>query len=166
MEAWYSIHAKARQERLAAEHLVRQGYRVHLPMIRAPRRRRGHWDESLEPLFPGYLFIYLDLATHNSAPIRSTRGVVGLVRFGGKIPKVPDDLIEGLLADRTDAEGVIGIHPSPKPGDRVAVVSGPLAGLEAIFLSACGEERANILLELLGREHRVSVPRRQLAPAE
>lgn len=165
MEAWYAIHAKTRQERLAEEHLARQGYRIYLPLIRAPKRRRGHWREVVEALFPGYLFVRLDLDTCNSAPIRSTRGVVGMVGFGGVVPPVPGDLIDGIMAARSDAEGVILARPLPDPGDRVAIISGPLAGLEAIFLSASGEERANILLDLLGRAHRVSVARRQLAPA-
>jgi transcriptional antiterminator RfaH len=50
-----------------------------------------------------------------------------------------------------------------EPGERVRIVSGALAGLEAIFVSSSGQERAQLLLELLGRTNRVVVSPHQLA---
>jgi transcriptional antiterminator RfaH len=165
MEAWYAVHAKARQERLAAEHLTRQHYRVYLPLLRSPKRRRGLWRDAIEPLFPGYLFIRLNLRLHNTAPIRSTHGVTGLVRFGGEPRPVPEELVERLLTAETDPEGTILQEHLFQSGDRVEIASGPLAGLKAVFLAASGQERAHLLLDLLGRNNRVVVSRHQLVRA-
>lgn len=164
MEAWYAIHAKVRQERVAAEHLTRQRYKSYLPLICAPKRTRGRWCEVTEPLFPGYLFVRMDLRRQSTAPIRSTRGVIGMVRFGATTPPVPAALIEPLITAETDGEGAIRRTNAFKAGERVQIVSGPLAGLEAIFVSASGPERARLLLDLLGRSNRILVPSHQLAP--
>jgi len=164
MEAWYAIHTKGRQERVAVEQLTRQHYQAYLPLIRAPKRRRGRWREVVEPLFPGYLFARIDMGAQSTAPIRSTRGVIGMVRFGNKALPVPETLIERLKAAETDGNGVIRKEPLFKSGDRVEIASGPLAGLEAIFMSSSGPERAHLLLELLGRTNRVVLSPHQLVP--
>jgi transcriptional antiterminator RfaH len=165
MEAWYAVHTKARQERLAAEHLTRQHYQTHLPLICLPRRRRGRWHEVVEPLFPGYLFVRLDPGRHNMAPIGSTRGVIALVRFGGSLRPVPEELVEHLQAAQREGAAAIREDHLFQPGDPVEIVSGPMAGLRAIFLASSGRERADLLLDLLGRSNRIAVSQHQLIPA-
>jgi transcriptional antiterminator RfaH len=165
MKAWYAVHTKPRQETVASEHLSRQGFETHAPVILAPRRRRGRWSEVVQPLFPGYLFVRLDLEHQNTAPIRSTRGVTGLVRFGGLPTPVPQGVVERLVAAGTACEGAVRLEYLFQPGDRVEIVSGALAGLEAVFLAASGQERVRVLLEMLGRENRVLLSRHQLVPA-
>ena len=80
-KAWYLIYTKPRQERYARENLERQGYEVYLPLIRDRRRRKGRYVETVDALFPRYLFIHLDQDTDNWSPIRSTFGVSGLGLF-------------------------------------------------------------------------------------
>ena len=161
---WYAIHTKARQEYVAMENLVRQSYEVFLPLIRQSRRRRGRWQAVTEPLFPGYLFSRLDLEADNIAPIRSTRGVAGLVRFGGLPCPVPADVVENLQSLQESEEGVICTATLFQPGDRVSISEGPLAGLEGIFLAASGKERVSLLLDFLGKQQRIDVSRHQIAP--
>lgn len=164
MEAWYAVHTKARQEQLALANLERQHFLGFLPLIRLPRHRRDAWVEVTEPLFPGYLFLRLDPRRDDTAPIRSTRGVIGMVRFGGTMRPVPQALIQGLREIQTDPEGAIRREQLFQAGGRVAIVSGPLAGLEAIFLASTGQQRVRLLLCLLGRETTITIPRDHLAP--
>lgn len=161
---WYAVHTKARNERLAVEHLERQGYRTHLPLIRAARHRRGRWQGTVEPLFPGYVFVRLDLRSDNSAPIRSTRGVIGLVRFGGEPLPVPHAFMRVLHAARGDANDPIDPDHLLRAGDRVTLVEGPMTGLMAIVEAKSGRDRVLLLLELLGRQNRISAARHQVAP--
>jgi len=165
MSQWYAIHTKARQEHIAVDNLQRQDYETFLPLIRQSRHRRGRWREVTEPLFPGYLFTRLDLGSDNIAPIRSTRGVAGLVRFGGRHIPVPGDLVENLIAIQDDMDGLICTATLFQSGDRVAIASGPLAGLEGIFLAASGKERVSLLLDFLGKQQRIDVSRHHVAPA-
>ncbi len=165
MSRWYAVQTKARQERIAREHLSRQGFHVCLPMIRASKRRRGRWQVVAEALFPGYLFIELDLECQNAAPIRSTRGVVALVHCGRNPSPMPDDLMRQLLKLSGGEDSIIESPPPIEPGDRVELVDGAMAGLTAIVQQKTGEKRVLLLMELLGRENRVEVDVDHLVPA-
>jgi transcriptional antiterminator RfaH len=150
---WLLAYTKPRSELLAEENLVRQGFEVLCPMMRAQKLRRRRWSWLEGPLFPRYLFV----GAHEEqawAPIRSTLGVTSLVRFGGLFASVPDGLIQSL---RSAAEGPQITRPVFKQGQKVRIVAGPYASLEAVFDMVDGEERAAVLLDLLGRENRVRV---------
>ena len=69
--------------------------------------------------------------------------------------EVPLKLIEGL---RNAAEEPQAARPLFKQGQKVRIVTGAFATLEAVFDLAEGEERATVLLDLLGRQSRVRVP--------
>jgi len=165
MELWYAVHTKARDEKLAQDNLDRQGFATFLPRIKDARRRRGRWIEVIGPLFPGYLFTQLDLLTQDTSVIRSTRGVLGLVRFGGIPAPVPSGLVEQLMAASASTEGVVRQEHLFQSGDRVEILSGPFAGLPASILAETGRERVELLLELLGRANKVMMSRHQLRPA-
>lgn len=157
---WYLVHTKPRKEKVAEENLQRQNFEVYLPLIQGLRRRRGHWTEVIEPLFPRYLFVHLRFGYDNVYPIRYTMGVDRLVRFGEEPTVVPDQIVDSL---RHSADRNTGLHypngPLFKPGDTVVIDEGPMAGLRAIFLAETGQQRVSILLEMLGRENRVTINR-------
>ena len=163
MKLWYAIHTKPRQEEHAAEHLRRQEFEVYLPKIKQARRFRQRWRDTIEPLFPRYLFIRLDLGSDNVAPIRSTRGVSKLVSFNGLPATVPEPLIDALIESADPDSGLLPPHEDRfKPGATVTIVNGPLAGLEAIFEAHDGEARSIILLELLGKTRQLRINRDHL----
>ena len=151
---WYAVATKSRDEEIAKVNLERQGYLVFLPTISLKKRRRGHWTPVTEPLFPGYLFISLIFGDDDPAPIRSTVGCVGLVRFGQTYTPVPSELITSLQVAADTGSDTLAPFQS---GDAVRLMSGPFVGLEAIFDMAKGGERAQILLEVLGRVQRLVV---------
>jgi transcriptional antiterminator RfaH len=158
MAHWYLLYTKPRQERTALAHLERQGYAAYLPLGRARRRRGSRQVQVLEALFPRYLFVWLDDEKDDWAPLRSTVGAVGLVRFGDLPARAPQHLVEALRA-RADADGV---HALPgthfRPGDRVRVVDGALAGLEGVYAARTGAERVTVLLQLMGHANPVQLP--------
>lgn len=161
---WYLVYTKPRQEQVARTNLLRQGYEIYLPLMRELRRRQGRRLPVVVPMFPRYLFVRLDTRTDNWAPIRSTLGVVSLVRFGHLPARAPEELIR-LLRAREDAEGIQVLPPEYfRPGARVRVTAGGLAGYEGVFLARTGRERVVILLELLGRHTRATVSVRDLEP--
>ena len=170
---WYAVFCKPRGEATAEANLLRQGYSVYLPRLASERRKAGKWVASSEPLFPRYLFLQPRDATHSLAPVRSTLGVTGLVRFGAQPAVVPAALIEELRACEAAAAEGAASNTSPAlrrrepfaPGAQVKFMSGPFAGLEGIFSEASGAERALVLLDLLGRMQQVSVERDWIVPA-
>mgnify|MGYP001814427725 CR=1 FL=1 len=164
MKRWYTVYTKPRQEKVALENLQRQHYEVYLPLIRVRKLIRKRWQEVIEPLFPRYLFVHVDIDEEHTAPIRSTRGVAGLVKFGNRAVPISDQIIDYFLTSADDS-GVIPFRdPAIRPGDKVTVTTGPLHGVEAIYDADTGEDRAMILIEVLGRINKVSVPRKDINP--
>lgn len=156
---WFVVVTKPRQEHVALENLERQGYRCFLPMAENPYQRRSRKHHVIvEPLFPRYMFLHAVAELQNLAPVRSTLGVVSMVRFGTELAVVPDEVIAGIEARMDKASGLVKIEPVPvEAGDRVRVFDGPLAGVDGIVAEKNGENRAIILMELLGRPTRVEL---------
>ena len=166
IERWYAVCCKPRQESVAEENLLRQGFQVYLPRIRIRQRRRRQWIDAVEVLFPRYIFIRVDPLQRSTASVRSTRGVVGMVRFGGQPAVVPDKIMDALR-QREDADS--GMHLDERPlfsaGETVKLVEGPLAGMEGVFTEQDGDKRVIVLLELLGKANKVTVSRDWIARA-
>lgn len=151
---WYVVQSKPGQAARACAELENQGYDLFFPQITVEKIKRGKRVEVVEPLFPGYLFIWLSEVESNWRPIRSTRGVARLITFGNTPAVVPHEVIEALRQKlRTDQEP----EQRLKPNQTVAITEGPFAGLDAVFVEYDGEQRAFLLLELLGRWQKVSV---------
>jgi transcriptional antiterminator RfaH len=152
--AWHLIHTKPRQEKTACEQLARQGFTTYLPLI----RQQSQANQSISPLFPRYLFIRLTAGLDDWTPIRSTRGVSSLVRVGMNPATISDQLIEAIR-QRAEADGLHRLPPKNfDKGDPVRLVNGPLADYEAIFSEQRAENRAIILLNLIGKQNRIEVP--------
>lgn len=165
---WFAIYTKPRQESIALDHLSRQGYECFLPFALNPyqRRRRSDAVVPVEPMFPRYLFLRAILEQDNLAPIRSTRGVIGLVRSSTRLTVVPAAVIKALQARMDMDTGLIRLSPVVvRPGDKVRIFDGPLAGVEGIFAAVSGESRALLLIELLGRQTTVELDRLLLQKA-
>jgi transcriptional antiterminator RfaH len=155
--SWFAVYTKPRQERIALEHLERQAFRCFLPMAVNPYQRRSERKRRIEPLFPRYLFLHAVPNQQSLGPVRSTRGVATLVRFGQKLACLPDPVVEAIN-ERCDDEGLVQLDPVPvEPGDKVRVFDGPLAGLEGIFKERKGEKRALLMAKLLGTESTLEV---------
>jgi transcriptional antiterminator RfaH len=155
---WFAIFSKPRREAEAVEQLERQGFKTFLPKVRSKRRVRGQWRELIEPMFPRYLFIQAVLGEDDLRPVRSTRGVVGLVRFGGQLQPVPENVIAELHRLCPDERAVLELTDTLVPGCQVRILEGPFANLEAELLSVDGSRRALVLLKLLGQMNAVKLP--------
>jgi len=164
VERWYAVATKPRCEALAEENLRRQGYDCLFPRVRRVRRTETGLKSRVESLFPNYLFLRADPEHESLAPVRSTRGAIGLVRFGMEPARVPQCVIARIL-ERMDADdGVVRLDvPTLEPGSTVRVTTGPLVGWEGVFLAGEGSDRVRLLLTLLGSEREVVLPRDQLA---
>ena len=156
---WFAVVTKPRQEQIALENLQHQGFECFLPMAENPYQRRSKQSQKIiEPLFPRYLFLNAIAKSQNLAPVRSTRGVISMVRFGTELAVVSEAIIEAIKQRITPETGLIKIKAIPiQPGDKVKVFDGPLAGLDGIVQEKSSEERTIILMKLLGRPTRIKV---------
>lgn len=165
IKKWYLVYTKPRQEQVARANLERQHYGVYLPLAQEHKRRRGKPTDVIVPLFPRYLFINLDSQTDDWGPIRSTLGVVALVRFAYQPAQVPDDLIE-TLRGREGPEGLVTVTRDVfRRGTRVRINDGKFAGYEGIFFARSGHDRVVILLDIMGKNARTTVDALSIEPA-
>ena len=165
MTAWYLLHCKARQENRAQLNIENQGYTACLPQIKREKIVRGKRVESIEPLFPNYIFIQLDSNTANFNALRSTRGVNGFVRFGGMPATVPAHVMDSILALEQDSDNQHTTQPAFSAGDTVQITEGPFAGLQAIYNMPKGEERCLVFLDMLGQQQRIAIEKTALRNA-
>jgi transcriptional antiterminator RfaH len=163
---WYVVYAKPRQEAVAKKNLDRQGYRTYLPLVSQARRRNGRRVTVVAPMFPRYLFIYLDNRSDNWGPIRSTRGVISLVRFGQAAAQVPDNLVTALHG-REDERGIQRLPTEEyRPGSAVRITDGSFSGYQGVFLAKTGRDRVVLLLDILGKHTRATVSVDAIEPGE
>jgi transcriptional antiterminator RfaH len=154
MEAWYALYTKPNAEAQVARNLLARGFTTFLPLL--PTRP----GERLQPLFPTYLFLRCDMETVGMADLFWIPGLRRIVSFNGRPAVVPDEAIE-LIRQRLaqiKAQGGLPCHHF-KPGDKVVIEEGPLAGLEGIFQGPMGPaERVQVLIHFLGQVNRLDIP--------
>lgn len=164
MQHWYVVHAKVWQERLVGA-LLEERWRltVYLPEVLQPRAGRV----AQAPLFPGYLFVLVDLDQTPASALNATPGVLRLVTFGKQPQPVSAAVVEALRdrVDELNANGGLPNHPF-RPGDAVRLVEGPLCGLEAVFVGPMRPaQRVRVLLRFMGELSEVTLPAATLEPA-
>lgn len=166
MSHWYVIHSKPKHEPIVQENLRRQGFRTCLPLIAHQKQTTGKWATIIEPMFPGYLFVYFLPGENNFASIKYTHGVTHLVNFGMEFATISEHIVAGLIND-ADERGVIKLpHTHMKSHDHQRVLSGPFAGFAGIQDQMNGNERNILLMNILWQEKQHTFNPDQLELAE
>ena len=157
---WFVVQTRPRQEERAKEHLEAQGGEVFLPTY-CTGSSPDVVHHPIKPLFPGYLFLRAEQSSAIWGKIRSTRGVKGLLQFGGQHARVDHELIsdlQGRYEYMTD-------HADFVKNQKVRLASGPFRDYIAIFDQKDGDKRAIILLQLLNQQQRLLVELKELTAA-
>jgi transcription elongation factor/antiterminator RfaH len=160
---WYLVHTRPNSERKAEINLQAQGLKTFLPQIEKTIRHARRLATVRRPLFARYLFVSLDIGRDRWISINSTIGVSRLVAQESTPIAVPFGVVETLLT-HSDA-GLTRLDHSLAQGQRVRILSGPLADFTATVMRLDARRRVDVLLEIMGGAVSVSVDRRALAPA-
>jgi transcription termination/antitermination protein NusG len=155
---WYVLWTHSNCERLVYEQLRGQGFELLLPTITQWVSRRGLRYLSRVPMFPGYLFLRHAIDKTSYLQVCKARGLVRILgEQWDRLAAVPDREIEAvrkLLA--TDLPALP--HPYLRAGQRVRVISGPLANAEGILTGSEPEKGLLVLsIELLRRSVAVQI---------
>ena len=157
--SWYLIHSKARQEDVAELNLRRLGVDTFCPRFRKLNSTRSKAQSEGEVLFPGYLFIKVDMTTEYRK-VTYAHGVLRVVKFGSA-PAVVEEEIIASIKERVH-NGLV-VLPSPsslKSGQIVRINKGPLYGFEAIFEQELnGTERVALLMKTVAFRGRLVIDR-------
>jgi transcription antitermination factor NusG len=146
---WYVIHCKARKEKSTSETLkALLGLSFYLP-----EKKIWYKGNALFiPLFPGYFFIQANLEKTSLSQINTSPGVLRLLSGEGVPQAIPSQVVEKLRAEITRFnESLVAPNQGFRPGDVLYVTSGPLRGLESVFIGpTTPSKRVQVLLNFLG----------------
>jgi len=163
MKRWYVAQTQAHAEERARVNLERQGFSTYLPRYRRERRHARRRDTVKAPLFPGYIFVELDLERAPWRSINGTFGVTQLVCRGERPAAVPAGVVEEITG-RAGEDGLIELQPAAlRKGEALRIVSGALADCRGLFERMADRDRVILLLDLLGRTVQVEAPRTAVA---
>ena len=151
---WICYYTQPHRERLAEASLRENGYEVFLPLCVKLVQRRGRYVQSIRTLFSRYIF------ARGGKDLAGSKRFNGITSFAGaslERSRISDCVIDGIKA-RQDERGIIPVKSDAfKSGQSIKIVLGQFMGLEAIFSEVDDSKRSFILLELLGKTHRVRV---------
>jgi len=159
---WYCVQTKPRKEKVVLAHLEDKRLPHYQPLLQAPERRGSR----VVPLFPNYLFVQIS-NVRESVDVRYTPGVRKLLGYGDEPFPVEEDLIE-VIRQRESDDGLIrpGRLFRFREAEGVRVRGGAFDGLQALFQHYLpGKQRAQILLQLLGRQVPMEIPVNHLVPS-
>ncbi len=149
------VRTRPRWEKRFAEWLLARRIPHYLPLV--PRRTVSCRKVRITavPLFPGYVFVW---GQHTKAAFTSSGCVVRLL--APRSEREAKNLIDSLRAiERLSAAGTLSEPACQwKPGQRVTVRSGPLAGTTGEFIRDNGNGRLVIRMDLLGLGVAVTLP--------
>ncbi len=153
---WYVVYTKARSEQTAEYYLHTKGIEVFFPKLFLPvPNRRGR---QLFPLFPNYLFVHIDVLTHDYTSVLWSPGVKKFVSFGQSPTEVEEKIVD-FMRRQANQDGMIVAKPKFKIGDEVYITGGPLKGLVGILQEPPDSKtRIKVLMSILNRQVHVEVP--------
>ena len=152
--SWCVVQSHPQAERRAHANLHIAGFNAYLPLItrRTPCR---HWRTTA--LFPGYLFVQLDLSKPWHPVIRCP-GVYCLVSFDGSPAPCPPGAVEAIQTALEQSGGELRPEtPKPAVGALLAVSSGVLRDCHCVLLSH-HNGTAKVAAMIAGHLCTVSVP--------
>lgn len=153
-EKWYVAYTSANHEKRVAEQLGARSVEHFLPSYSSVRRWKDRRITLQMPLFPGYVFVRIDL--RDRLQVLQIPGLARLVGFGGTPMPLPQGEIDTLragLAAGLRAEP----HPYLKVGRHTRIKQGPLAGLKGILIRWKGTWRVVLAVDLIQRSVAVEI---------
>jgi transcription termination/antitermination protein NusG len=145
---WFAAYTMSRHEKRIASHCERIGIEQFLPLYISQRSWKNRTTVDLQmPLFPNYLFVRLSPQDHG--PLMRLPGLLTTVGNAAGPVAIPDcdmELLRRIIACKT-----IEPHPFMAKGDRVRVVTGPLAGVIGVVEKKGNGLRFIVTLDVIGK---------------
>ncbi len=161
---WYALAVQPRKEQYVESQLAAQGYEVSCPRYRKVIRHARQTKTVLSPLFPGYLFVQIDLTVQNWRKANWIPGSIGLVKFDNRPATLNSGFIDAYVSGNRE-DGLVKFKDPLKIGDRVRAVGGPLDSLTGEIVAMADQDRVKVLMEALNRKVHLTLPRSDVVVA-
>ena len=150
---WYVLRIMTGHEDKVRARLERKAecLNILLPKEEVIHKRDGKERKKLRPLFPGYIFVQMELQDEYWYSIKSTPGVINFIGCGNKPSPIEDIEIDNIL-ERIEK----GETKEPVPfevGNLVQIIDGPFVGITG-FVSDINpkKERIKVNVKILGKQ--------------
>ena len=156
VKKWLVVQIKPNSYDLAIRNLERQGAETFLPKMNTTIKTKTKFVNKDVLVFPGYVFIGIDLRYFYWTKINSTYGVSKLLSFNNKPYEIPIDLILTLKNRYKNNINPV-INENLKKGDTIKFNNGPLVDLVASIESIDAKHRIYALLKVLGGRRKLEI---------
>ena len=144
---WSAVSIKPNQTHKAEANLKWQEIDFLAPKIKVTKHQQNRFINKINLLFPGYIFVHIDLATDDQRKVQSTYGISQILKVGGKIGKLPKNFIEALKTIKLDAPQTYA--GDLKPGNNIEIISGLFTGLITKIIELDSQNRLKCLFNIL-----------------
>jgi len=153
MVNWYALRIMTGHEDKVRARLEKKSecLNILLPKEEVTYKRGSKESKRLKPIFPGYLFIQMELEDEFQYSIKNTPGVINFIGCGNEPSPVEDVEIENILDMMEKGETQ---KPVPfEVGDLVYVINGPFMGIPG-FVSDVNpkKKKLKVEVEILGKQ--------------
>jgi transcription antitermination factor NusG len=163
-ERWFAARTLPYRENSAQFNLQRLGFGTFFPRVRRTIRHARKLRNVLAPLFPGYVFVILDLSRDRWRSVNGAIGVASLIMGAEQPIPVPRGVVEALIAAR-DGCGPVCLDQHLEIGQQVRILSGPFAQALCRLEQLDDRGRVCVLLEIMGGQVAAYLDRSALGPA-
>jgi len=178
---WYVLRVQSNKEQTVRDALERKAKlegvddrlsRVVVPTERVSTMKGGKRRVSERKLYPGYVFVEMELEEDGRVPeriwflVRETSGVGDFIGTEGKPSPMSTDEVDKLLgeADRGEEEAP-ALKVDYSPGDQVKVKQGPFENSEGVVDEVDLEKGlVRVILTIFGRPTPVELEYWQVGP--
>ena len=161
-KSWVCLFTQPRNEKLAVSASEEAGFEAYLPQYKSLVSHARRRKIEIRPLFARYIFVR---SLSNQDVIRAAYRLRGVSGFAGQTLEnsfVAEEILEEIRKRQT-CEGLIAMDFSKvNSGRSVKLIGGGMAGYQAIFQEPNDQKRSWILIEFLGRMHRMKIENRFL----
>jgi len=160
-KAWYVVHTYSGYEnkaKLALEDAIRRSGldarfgEVLVPTEKVVEVKDGQKKTTTRKVFPGYMFVNMEIDNETWHLVRSTPKVTGFIGGGRNPPPVSDDEVARITNQMTEDE------EKPKPvvnyerGEEVRIIDGPFASMSGkVDEVNPGRARLRVMVSIFGR---------------
>ncbi|MCX8083653.1 MAG: UpxY family transcription antiterminator [Calditerrivibrio sp.] len=154
---WYCVYVKSRHEFKVRERLLNNNFEAYLPTVRKIRKWKDRKKIIDFPLFPGYLFLYMNDDKESIIKVLKTPGVVKFIKDEQNHPAPLSENDIANIKRLVGSNQEIDSYPYLKEGQKVRITDGPLKGMIGLLSKKEDITYFIVTIELLKRSISVKI---------
>lgn len=154
---WYLLYTLPHHEKKVYMRLTEKYINSFLPTRKTLRKWHDRKRYIDEPLFPSYVFIYLDCRQHYFEGM-DVEGVLHYVKLGKEIARVNESVINNIRLATEQGKEIEISSDSFQPGQQLVIREGPLTGLSCEVIQVNQKKKLLIRINLIQRSLLLTLP--------